>query len=186
MLNSANRFHWLACCLMALLLAATSCGTSKRSVRSGAPYVSRGGSAPSGRADGWATLDVKLGPGDNRRLYKEIKDWLGTPYKYAGTGKDGADCSGFVMMVYQAVYGKKLQRNSARMYERNCRSVGRDDLCEGDLVFFNNGRGGGINHVGIYLKDGKFAHTSSSRGVMISDLGDAYFAARFYAAGRVD
>lgn len=186
MLNSANRFHWLACCLMALLLAATSCGTSKHSVRSGAPYVSRGGSAPSGRSDGWATLDVKLGPGDNRRLYKEIKDWLGTPYKYAGTGKDGADCSGFVMMVYQAVYGKKLQRNSARMYERNCRSVGRDDLCEGDLVFFNNGRGGGINHVGIYLKDGKFAHTSSSRGVMISDLGDAYFAARFYAAGRVD
>ncbi len=185
-MDMLNRFHLLVCCLMALLLGVASCGTSKRSVRSGAPYSKYGGSAPNGRADGWATLDVKLGPNDNRRLYREIKDWLGTPYKYAGTGKDGTDCSGFVMMVYQAVYGKKLQRNSARMYERNCRSVDRSDLCEGDLVFFNNGRGGGINHVGIYLRDGKFAHTSSSRGVMISDLADTYFAARFFAAGRVD
>ena len=78
-MDMLNRFHLLVCCLMALLLGVASCGTSKRSVRSGAPYSKYGGSAPNGRADGWATLDVKLGPNDNRRLYREIKDWLGTP-----------------------------------------------------------------------------------------------------------
>lgn len=163
-----------------------SCGSSKSGVKHGKGYqasAKHGGAKDSG--DDWTTLDIKLSSADNRQLYHEIKGWLGTPYKYAGTDKNGADCSGFVMMVYKSVYGKKLQRNSARMYQINCTPVKLDKLSEGDLVFFNNGRGGGINHVGIYLKEGKFAHTSSSRGVVISDLAERYFAARFYSGGRV-
>lgn len=174
--------------LVLLMLGMASCGSSKSGVKKGGAYPKGGkrGQVVKGKTDnGWATLDIKLTADDNRRLYREIKDWLGTPYRYAGADKSGSDCSGFVMMVYKAVYGKKLQRNSARMYQMNCTPLKRRDLREGDLVFFNNGRGGGINHVGIYLKDGKFAHTSSSRGVVISDLGDAYFSARFYAGGRV-
>lgn len=165
-----------------------SCNSSKSGVKRGVVYPKdgkRGQVIKGGTDSGWATLDIKLTADDNRRLYREIKDWLGTPYRYAGADKSGADCSGFVMMVYKTVYGKNLQRNSARMYRMNCKPLKRRDLREGDLVFFNNGRGGGINHVGIFLKDGKFAHTSSSRGVMISDLNDMYFSARFYAGGRV-
>ena len=174
--------------LALLMIGMASCNSGKSGVKRGVAYPKGGehSQAIKGATDsGWATLDIKLTADDNRRLYREIKDWLGTPYRYAGADKSGADCSGFVMMVYKTVYGKSLQRNSARMYQMNCKPLKRRDLREGDLVFFNNGRGGGINHVGIYLKDGKFAHTSSSRGVMISDLNDIYFSARFYAGGRV-
>ena len=88
-------------------------------------------------SDEWARLDVKLGRHDNKKLYKELKKWLGTPYAYAAhTCGEGTDCSGMVMEVYQEVYGIKVHRNSAKMLEENCRIIDLDDLKEGDLVFF--------------------------------------------------
>ncbi|MNL77694.1 Peptidoglycan endopeptidase LytF precursor [compost metagenome] len=63
-----------------------------------------------------------------------------------------------------------------RIYEK-------EDLKEGDLVFFSI-HTKRISHVGVYLGNGMFVHASSSRGVMISDLDQAYWT-RFYAgAGR--
>ena len=71
-------------------------------------------------SDEWARLDVKLGRHDNKKLYKELKKWLGTPYAYAAhTCGEGTDCSGMVMEVYQEVYGIKVHRNSAKMLEEN-------------------------------------------------------------------
>lgn len=135
--------------------------------------------------DGWATLDIKLSRSDNKALYNEIKTWLGTPYAYAHAEKGkGTDCSGFVLKVYLAVYNKPIERNSARIFEKNCRRISRDELKEGDLVFFR-GKSNGISHVGIYLKDGRFAHASSSKGVMISMLSQRYYDTHFYCAGRV-
>ncbi len=134
---------------------------------------------------GWATLDIKLTRHDNKALYKECRSWLGTPYLYGGSTRDGADCSGFVMEVYKEVYAKKIERNSARIFERNCHEISKKKLREGDLVFFNNGRSSRISHVGLYLKDGKFIHASSSRGVMVSDLEQRYWVTHFQCAGRV-
>lgn len=134
----------------------------------------------------WAALDVKLGRHDNKKLYKELKSWLGTPYAHAGQDKGtGADCSGMVMMVYQEVYGIKLNRNSAKMLEQNCRVIDLDDLKEGDLVFFCTSSDGRVSHVGIYLKENKFVHASSSRGVIVDDLRQNYYATHFHSAGRV-
>ncbi len=135
--------------------------------------------------DGWATLTIKLGRHDNRKLYDECREWLGVPYLYGGQEKDGTDCSGFVMQVYKAVYDRKIERNSARIFERNCEEIDKEDLKEGDLVFFATGRTSRISHVGIYLKDGKFVHASSSRGVRVSDLSERYYVKHFKCAGRV-
>jgi len=64
------------------------------------------------------------------------------------------------------------------------KKVAKDDLIAGDLVFFNtNGRG--ISHVGIYVGDGKFAHSSSSKGITISGLSDSYYVKRYVTARRV-
>ena len=86
----------------------------------------------------------------------------------------------------KAVYKKPIERNSAKIFEKNCKLIDVDDLREGDLVFYCTSRNTKkINHVGIYLKDNKFAHASSSSGVKISDITEDYFINHFYAAGRV-
>ena len=137
-------------------------------------------------SDEWARLDIKLGRKDNKKLYHELKRWLGTPYAYAEhTCGEGTDCSGMVMEVYQAVYGIKMHRNSAKMLEVNCRIIDLDDLKEGDLVFFITSSDGHVSHVGIYLKDNKFVHASSSRGVTVDDLRQNYYATHFHTAARV-
>ena len=137
-------------------------------------------------SDEWARLDIKLGRHDNKKLYKELKKWLGTPYVYAAhTRGEGTDCTGMVMEIYQEVYGIKVHRNSAKMLEENCRVIDLDDLKEGDLVFFCTSGDGRVSHVGIYLKEGKFVHASSSHGVCVDDIHQNYYATHFHAAGRV-
>lgn len=136
--------------------------------------------------DAWKTLNIKLSRKDNKALYAELRSWLGTPYKYAASEKrKGTDCSGMVMEVYREVYHIRLERNSAMMFEKNCKKIDRDDLREGDLVFFITGKSGRISHVGIYLKEGKFVHASSSRGVIVSDLSENYWSKHYTVSGRV-
>lgn len=119
------------------------------------------------------------------KLYREAIKWLGTPYAYGGHSRSGTDCSGFVSEVFKATYDVQLHRNSAEIFDNDCEEISRDDLREGDLVFFTNDSGRRINHVGIYLYDDKFIHSSSSKGVVISDLKQNYYIKHFYKAGRV-
>ena len=58
------------------------------------------------------------------------------------------------------------------------------NLSEGDLVVFRGVRGPGIDHVGVYLEDGKFVHASTSIGVTISDLSEEYYKIRYVGACR--
>jgi lipoprotein Spr len=62
--------------------------------------------------------------------------------------------------------------------------LSKDDLKEGDLVFFKI-KSSRITHIGIYLGDRRFAHASSSRGVVISNLDEPYYARHFYRGGRI-
>lgn len=111
-------------------------------------------------------------------------DWLGTPHRMGGTTKQGVDCSGFVCNVYKEIYGISLPRRSQDM-AKVCKIIkDKNDLKEGDLVFFNNKKGGTINHVGIFLDKDKFIHTSSSKGVTIGRFSETYWAERFRCGGR--
>ncbi len=128
---------------------------------------------------------MEMSSDDNIKLYEEIKNWIGVPYRYGGNTSKGVDCSGFVVNVYKNVYGIKLQRSSELIYKKNCDKIKKSKLQEGDLVFFKTGKKKRINHVGIYLKNGKFVHTSTSRGVIISSLDEDYYRKNFMQAGRV-
>lgn len=146
---------------------------------------------PSRPSTGYDKLSQKLGItiGKNDRkdipLYEESAKWLGTPYKYAGNTRSGCDCSGLVGQIYLAVYEKQLQRNSAQIMYKNCDEISQSKLKPGDLVFFSTGGGSKINHVGIFLKEDKFIHASSSKGVIVSNLQERYYQRTFVCAGRV-
>ena len=131
------------------------------------------------------TLGLKLNFDENKDLLRTVTDWLGTPYRYGSSTRRGTDCSGFVTRVFKEVYGITLQRSSRSMFE-SVKRISKTEMEEGDLVFFRRGPGQPIYHVGIYLKNGKFAHSATNGGVMISSLRQAYYSRNFYAAGRVE
>lgn len=116
------------------------------------------------------------------KLDEAIADLIGTKYKTAGTTTKGFDCSGFTSYVFRK-FGIELPRTSAAQ-SKTGKKVDKDDLQAGDLVFFNTS-GKGVSHVGIYVGDGKFAHSSSSKGVTITKLSDSYYAKRYLGARRV-
>ena len=118
----------------------------------------------------------------NKKLYAVIKPWMGVPYKYGGTTKQGVDCSGFVGNIYREAYGITLHRTANDM-QQDVKKVSKSQLREGDLVFFVNSHGK-VSHVGIYLHDGLFVHSSTSRGVIISPLSDSYWSQHFHCGGR--
>jgi cell wall-associated NlpC family hydrolase len=118
---------------------------------------------------------------DNARLISFMEDWYGTPYQFGGDNKKGIDCSAFTCVLMDTVYGITLPRTAKSQYNSNTK-IKREDLKEGDLVFFNTN--GGISHVGVYLANNKFIHAAASGGVMISDLNEEYFRRRYIGAAR--
>ena len=129
-------------------------------------------------------LNVPVEEITNKHQIEYIESWYGTPYRLGGTDRSGIDCSAFSQNLIAALYGLSIARTSKEQYE-NCQRIKRDDLEEGDLVFFYTKKKKVISHVGVYLRNNKFVHASTSLGVMISDLNDEYFAKRFMGAGRV-
>jgi cell wall-associated NlpC family hydrolase len=110
--------------------------------------------------------------------------YLGVTYRYGGTNPSaGLDCSGFVQIVF-AELGLKLPRTSALQFQAGI-AVDRENLTEGDLVFFDT-LGRGVSHVGIYLGDDQFIHAASNPGkVTISSLSEKYWQPKYLGARRV-
>jgi lipoprotein Spr len=119
----------------------------------------------------------------NPRLFQSVCDWMGTPYKYSGDDKKGIDCSGLVCELYKKCYNVNID-GSARDIHKNIKPVKKAELREGDLIFFKI-KHNKISHVGIYLGQNKFVHSSTQRGVVISDINDPYYEKYFYQAGRI-
>lgn len=131
---------------------------------------------------------LRLTQADNISLYDASSRWLGVRYRNGGNSKNGVDCSGLVSILYKQVYGIGLERNSANMLKKNCASINRNNLREGDLVFFKtmgSGNSKTPTHVGIYLKNGKFIHSTTSKGVIISSLSEPYYVRTWITGGRV-
>jgi len=131
-----------------------------------------------------AKFGYTLNGTENPALLREVAGWLGTPHRFGGVTRQGVDCSGFVMEVFRVVYQVSLPRTSADM-ARVGQKISRHQLREGDLVFFNTAGGRKVTHVGIYLSNNRFAHASSSLGVIISNLDERFYQRTFSHAGRV-
>lgn len=127
-------------------------------------------------------LDVPVENLFNRSLYELIDNWWATPYRMGGMSKRGIDCSAFVQTLMLGAFAVQLPR-TAREQHKASKRVSADKLCEGDLVFFNTR--GGVSHVGVYLQNNRFVHSSTSSGVMISSLNDSYWSRKFIGGGRI-
>ncbi|TDK25009.1 peptidoglycan endopeptidase [Luteimonas aestuarii] len=120
-----------------------------------------------------------------QRMLRGALSLLGTPYRWGGTSPDGGfDCSGLVNYVFRTTLGIELPRVSRDM-ARDGERVERTALSAGDLVFFSR-RGRTIDHVGIYLGEGRFVHAPrTGKDVMVSELDTGYWSQRFMQARRV-
>ena len=116
-------------------------------------------------------------------LEKRIAEFLGIPYLWGGSGRDGMDCSAFVKQVYE-IYEFDLPRTSILQSKLGI-TIPRNALLPGDLVFFGETDKDSVTHVGIYMGNNKFANATSSEGVKYSDLDESFFFSKYLFAKRL-
>jgi cell wall-associated NlpC family hydrolase len=120
-------------------------------------------------------------------IIEYARSFEGTRYKFGGTTKAGMDCSGLVYTAFkqQDVLMPRISRDMATKGVE----VRLKDAVEGDLVFFKTSRRNTINHVGLVVESKKgevfFIHSTTSRGVIISSMNEAYWKKAFVEARRV-
>ena len=117
-----------------------------------------------------------------QKLSQQYNLYKGTKYKYGGTDKRGFDCSGFTQTVYQNAFQIKLPRTTDDLGKFG-NKVSKNKLKPGDLVFFRPSRK--YKHVGIYMGNGMFMHSSTSKGVIKSDLSEGYWNKKYRYAKRM-
>lgn len=127
-------------------------------------------------------LNVEVESLGNNALYQFVEEWWATRYRYGGKTKEGIDCSAYAGTLLSSIYGISAPRTARDQYSV-CTKLAREELVEGDLVFFNTR--GGVSHVGVYLGNGYFTHASVGNGVTISHLDEKYYSRKFIGGGRL-
>lgn len=133
-----------------------------------------------------AAAELAVADSKVQTILKRAMTLLGTPYRWGGESPDGFDCSGLVGYVFKTALGIELPRVSREMArDGNAELIkDRNALNAGDLVFF--GRRGRVDHVGIYVGEGRFLHAPSrGKDVRVDSLASGYWSEKFVQARRV-
>ena len=121
----------------------------------------------------------------DKQFEKKVSQFLDVPYKLGGNTRKGMDCSAFSKTVYSQFFGLDLPRTSLDQYRYSAlKKIDPNQLQPGDLIFFANKKKKIVNHVGVYISKNRFIHASSSQGVTVSSLDDAYWRNRFMGSKR--
>lgn len=147
----------------------------------GCSSVPRPAETPSARVAGDG-IDLTDSERVRAALREQHEAWRGVPYRLGGNSRGGIDCSAFVVKTFRAHFGLELPRVTEQQAWLG-RSVPRDALRAGDLVFFKTGWK--QRHVGIYIADSRFVHASTSAGVTVSNLRNPYWAGHYWRARRI-
>ena len=139
-------------------------------------------SKPSYKATKTITKTKHTGNWINKALSKEYSKWDGTPYKYGGTSRKGVDCSSLMQILYRDAFGLQIPRTTASQAKIGYQ-INKNSSREGDLVFFKTGYN--TRHSGILIEKGKFIHSSTKYGVIISNLNNPYWKSKYWQTRRV-
>lgn len=151
--------------------------------------IGQSASARTSAADLPSHLPDADGRGDHLlstdRFMEEIQKFIGIPYRIGGASLKGMDCSGLIKRIYAKLFGLDFPHNSSQQSRLPfLETVSAKDLKTGDLIFFGP-RGRRINHVGMYLAEGKFMHAGRRSGVTIASLNTNYWKSRFIVSKRI-
>ena len=146
----------------------------------GVSLVLAGCASMTERSADLGTREIATAPQPESEVVRIARKYVGTPYRWGGSGPSGFDCSGLVRYVYAQV-GVELPHNAAKQYALGA-PVARADLQPGDIVFFDR-----LRHNGIYVGEGRFIHArQTGKRVAIAGLDEAWYAARWVGARRVE
>ncbi len=122
------------------------------------------------------------------KVVDNAKSYKGTRYKYGGTTKKGMDCSGLIYTAFkeEQIVFPRISKDMAT----HGKWVDIKKVQKGDLLFFATKKGSRtVNHVGLVTtaRTGhvEFIHSSTSKGVIISNLAEKYWYFAFVQARRV-
>lgn len=116
---------------------------------------------------------------------QKVKQYLGIPYLRAGTSRKGMDCSSFVRIVYNEFFGIGLPYTAGAQFDSSrLKKINPHGIQPGDLIFFSNNKQKRIDHVGMYVSEGRFIHASSSMGITMSSLDNSYWKRRIVGSKR--
>jgi len=124
--------------------------------------------------------------GRSESLINQAMELIGVRYRWnMDIPQSGLDGSGFVAYVFKDRLSFLIPRKSSQMSKVG-KSINRDDLQPGDLVFFNTMRMT-FSHVGIYVGENKFIHSpSKGANIRVDDMTSVYWDKRFDGARRLD
>lgn len=117
-----------------------------------------------------------------KKILRHYQQWRGTRYLYGGESRSGIDCSALMRHLFKDIANHLLPRTTGEQIRKG-KSVGRGELRIGDLVFFRTGTP--ARHVGVYIGNGEFIHASTSKGVTVSEMSNAYWKQRYETARRI-
>jgi len=136
--------------------------------------------------NGGAERQLDTGRKKPKQIIKTAEKYIGTPHCMGGTTKKCLDCSGLTYISF-AKNKIEIPRNSQEQARYGRIIFDRNDLKKGDLIFFTKSYNTSdyITHVGIYVGNNKFIHTSTSNGVIITPLDNLWWSQRFVFGTRV-
>jgi len=127
------------------------------------------------------------GPSTIQLLIDTASEKLGTRYRSGGTTFSGFDCSGLIFNTFKEI-DFTLPRSSNQQAKIGTK-VQKSQAQKGDLIFFATNGSRSINHVGMITEiigdEIKFIHSSTSLGVIVSSIKEAYYSKRFKQINRV-
>lgn len=126
---------------------------------------------------------INIGQATAEEIIRIAETYKGTPHSFSGTSRKGIDCSGLVAVSFRQSGISEFPHGSQEQAYYGKIVLGTHQLQRGDLVFFTNTyqTSNLLTHVGIYLGNNKFIHSTTSKGVIVTDFTTSEYWRRHYA-----